>query len=174
MGSLPVLAEGFAVVADNDHDGVFEPAGQRSQQTPDLLIDKGHFSEILDDPTPPAKQTRRLLMCSGKVFYDLIEGREEAGVEDVAILRIEQFYPFNAELFRSLVEPHLGAKQMVWVQEETQNRGGWGYMLQRMMEMYPRRRLRYVGREPSASPATGSPRIHREQQAALVAEALHG
>jgi len=135
---------------------------------------KGHFSEMLDDPTRPSKKVRRLVLCSGKVFYDLIEGRETDGVDDVAVIRIEQFYPFNTELFTSLVEPHLGAREIVWVQEETKNRGGWGYMLQRFGELYPRRRLRYVGREPSASPATGSARIHREQQATLVSEALHG
>ena len=135
---------------------------------------KGHFSEMLDDPTRPSKKVRRLLLCSGKVFYDVIEGRETDGVDDVAVIRVEQFYPFNTQLFTSLVEPHLGAREIVWVQEETQNRGGWGFMLQRFAELYPRRRLRYVGREPSASPATGSARIHREQQAALVSEALHG
>jgi len=60
----------------------------------------------------------------------------------------------------------------VWVQEETKNRGGWSFMLPRLLELFPYRKLRYVGREPSASPATGSLRIHREQQAKLVAEAL--
>jgi len=132
----------------------------------------GRFSELLDDPTPPASSTRRLVLCSGKVYYDLLEGREEHGVNDVAIVRVEQFYPFNDALLRALVKPHKGAEQVVWVQEETENRGGWSFMLPRLLELFPYRKLRYVGREPSASPATGSPRIHREQQAKIVVDAL--
>jgi len=132
----------------------------------------GHFSEMLDDPTPPEGSTRRLVLCSGKVYYDLIEGREQHGVSDAAIVRVEQFYPFNDALLRALVKHYKGAEQVVWVQEETKNRGGWFFMLPRLLELFPYRKLRYVGREPSASPATGSLRIHREQQAKLVAEAL--
>jgi 2-oxoglutarate dehydrogenase E1 component len=134
----------------------------------------GTFREFLDDPSPPSSSPRRLILCSGKVYYDLIEGRDEHGVDDVAIVRVEQFYPFNRDLFRSVIKPYKKADQIVWVQEETRNRGGWQFMLQQLLEHFPYRRLRYVGREPSASPATGSPRIHREQQAALVAEALQG
>ncbi|PWB70438.1 MAG: 2-oxoglutarate dehydrogenase E1 component [Holophagae bacterium] len=132
----------------------------------------GRFSEMLDDVTPPQGATRRLVLCSGKVYYDLLEGREEHGVNDVAILRVEQFYPFNDALLRKLVTPYKGAEQVVWVQEETKNRGGWSFMLPQLLELFPYRKLRYVGREPSASPATGSARVHREQQARLVAEAL--
>jgi 2-oxoglutarate dehydrogenase E1 component len=134
----------------------------------------GHFSEILDDPTPPAGAARRLVLCSGKVYYDLVEGREQHGVDDVAIVRVEQFYPFNDALLRALVKRYKGAEQVVWAQEETKNRGGWSFMLPQLLELVPYRKLRYVGREPSASPATGSARIHREQQAQLVADALIG
>jgi 2-oxoglutarate dehydrogenase E1 component len=132
----------------------------------------GRFSEMLDDVTPPQGAARRLVLCSGKVYYDLLEGREEHGVNDVAIVRVEQFYPFNDALLRKLVKPYKGAEQVVWVQEETKNRGGWSFMLPQLLELFPYRKLRYVGREPSASPATGSARVHREQQARLVAEAL--
>jgi 2-oxoglutarate dehydrogenase E1 component len=132
----------------------------------------GRFEEILDDPTPPPGAARRLILCSGKVYYDLVEGREAHGVDDVAIVRVEQFYPFNDALLRKLVKPYKGAEQVVWVQEETKNRGGWSFMLPQLLELFPYRKLRYVGREPSASPATGSARVHREQQARLVAEAL--
>ena len=140
--------------------------------SPPSELVSGHFSEMLDDPTPPAGATRRLVLCSGKVYYDLLEGREQHGVSDAAIVRVEQFYPFNDALLRALVKPYKGAEQVVWVQEETENRGGWSFMLPRLLELFPYRKLRYVGREPSASPATGSLRIHREQQAKLVAEAL--
>jgi 2-oxoglutarate dehydrogenase E1 component len=131
------------------------------------------FQEILDDPTAPA-EPRRLVLCSGKVYYDLVSGREEHGIDDVAIVRVEQFYPFHTELFERVVAPYRSAKEIVWAQEETRNRGGWSFMMPRLMELFPDRPIRYVGREASASPATASSRIHREQQAELVREALHG
>jgi 2-oxoglutarate dehydrogenase E1 component len=134
----------------------------------------GGFSEFLDDPNPPSDSPRRLILCSGKVFYDLVEGRDEHRVDDVAILRVEQFYPYNEALLRELVKPYKKAEQVLWVQEETANRGGWQFMLPRLLRLFSYRKLRYAGREPSASPATGSTRIHRDQQTALVAEALTG
>jgi len=133
----------------------------------------GRFHEILDDPTPPSA-ARRLVLCSGKIFYDLIEGREQQGTDDVAIVRIEQFYPFHRKMFEDIVHRYRGAAEVVWVQEETKNRGGWTYMLPILAERFSPAAVRYIGREPSASPATGSPRIHKEQQAALVVEALGG
>jgi 2-oxoglutarate dehydrogenase E1 component len=136
----------------------------------DELID-GRFHEILDDPTPP-KNPHRLVLCSGKIFYDLQTGREEAGVENVAIVRVEQFYPFNKEMFLQITEPYRGAKEISWVQEETANRGGWGFMMPRLLDAFPDHPVNYIGRGPSASPATGSPRVHRAQQQAIVDEAL--
>ena len=135
----------------------------------DLIV--GQFREILEDSNPPDR-ARRIILCSGKVFYDLEAGREERGIDDVAIVRVEQFYPFNTELLERIVAPYRDADEVVWVQEETQNRGGWTYMMPRLMELFPDQKLRYIGRGPSASPATGSPGIHKEEQAALVSEAL--
>jgi 2-oxoglutarate dehydrogenase E1 component len=125
------------------------------------------------------------VLCSGKVYYDLAAGREERGVDDVAIVRVEQFYPFHTELFERVVAPYRSATEVVWAQEETRNRGGWSFMMPRLLELFPDRPVRYVGREPSASPATryvgrepsaspatGSSTIHRHQQAELVREAL--
>ncbi len=131
----------------------------------------GSFQEILDDPLIP-DNPRRLVLCSGKVFYDLLAGREERGIEDVAIVRVEQFYPFNTKLFERIVAPYRGAADIVWTQEETQNRGGWAFMMPRLLELFPNQPVRYVGRETSASPATGSMAIHKAQQAELVREAL--
>ena len=135
----------------------------------DLIV--GRFQEILDDPLAP-ENPRRLVLCSGKVYYDLEAGREERGVDDVAIVRVEQFYPFHTELFERVVTPYRGATEIVWAQEETSNRGGWSFMMPRLIALFPDRPVKYVGREPSASPATGSSNIHREQQAELVREAL--
>jgi 2-oxoglutarate dehydrogenase E1 component len=129
------------------------------------------FREVLADPTPPSAKARRLLLCSGKVYYDLAEAREREGVDDVAVVRVEQLYPFNAELFLETIAPYDGA-ELVWVQEETRNRGAWAYMLQVLLDLLPDRPLRYIGREPSASPATGSPGVHHQQQERIVREAL--
>ena len=91
----------------------------------------------------------------------------------MAIVRVEQLYPFNADLFLETLSPYPDA-ELVWVQEETRNRGAWSYMLQVLLDLLPDRRLRYVGRDPSASPATGSPGVHLQQQERLVREALAG
>jgi 2-oxoglutarate dehydrogenase E1 component len=145
---------------------------KRATSPVDELV-SGGFEEIMDDPAAPKKPSR-LLLCSGKVYYDLVEGRVQQQIDDVAIVRVEQLYPFNESLFQRVVKPYSSATHVVWVQEETKNRGGWFYMLPILQEQLPSREIRYVGRQPSASPATGSPRIHREQQAALVNEALTG
>jgi 2-oxoglutarate dehydrogenase E1 component len=137
--------------------------------TGDLIT--GRFHEVLDDPTPPAR-AQRLVLCSGKLYYDLVDGREAAGAEEVAIVRLEQLYPFHGALLEQVVAPYRDADTVVWAQEETQNRGAWSYMLPRLNHHFGAHRVRYVGREPSASPATGSPRIHREQQERIVNEAL--
>jgi 2-oxoglutarate dehydrogenase E1 component len=112
------------------------------------------------------------VLCSGKVFYDLLAGREETGADDVAIVRVEQFYPFNADMFAEVTERYRGASEIAWVQEETENRGGWPFMRPHLQHAFPDRPLRYIGRAASASPATGSLRVHREQQDAIVADAL--
>jgi 2-oxoglutarate dehydrogenase E1 component len=135
----------------------------------DLIV--GRFQEILEDPLTP-ENPRRLVLCSGKLYYDLAAAREDGGIDDVAIVRVEQFYPFHTELFERVVTPYRDAEEVIWAQEETQNRGGWTFMMPRLQELFPDRPVRYVGREPSASPATGSSRIHRQQQAELVRQAL--
>jgi 2-oxoglutarate dehydrogenase E1 component len=131
----------------------------------------GHFREVLPDPEPP-RRARRLVLCSGKVYYDLVAGRVAAGVDDVAVARVEQLYPFHEALFLEVTEPYRDAADIVWVQEETGNRGAWSFMLPRLQQAFPDHPVHYVGRAPSASPATGSLRLHREQQQAIVEQAL--
>ncbi len=132
----------------------------------------GKFLEILDDPTP-ATNPERLVLCSGKIYYDLIERREHLGREThVAIVRVEQFYPFNESLLRKVTTPYRGAEEVFWVQEETENRGGWTFIRSRLENIFPDRRIQYVGRAPSASPATGSPRVHRDEQEQIVQQAI--
>jgi 2-oxoglutarate dehydrogenase E1 component len=134
---------------------------------------EGRFLEFLDDPMRPSA-ARRLVLCSGKLFYDLEAARRERGVDDVAIVRVEQFYPFHNELFERVTAPYRGVRSVVWAQEETRNRGGWTFMAPLLAGLFPEHRVGYVGRPPSASPATGSPGRHRAEQAALVDAAIRG
>ena len=114
-----------------------------------------------------------MVLCSGKVYYDLIEARRKSGVENVAVIRLEQFYPFPQLRLREVLAKYPAARQLVWAQEEPKNMGGWTFVEQRLENMLPAcERPIYVGRAASASPATGSYSIHQLEQAKLVAEAL--
>jgi 2-oxoglutarate dehydrogenase E1 component len=131
----------------------------------------GFFKEVLEDAADPGL-VRRVLMCSGKVYYDLLEEREKQNATDVAIVRIEQFYPFPADLLRRALARHRKASEWVWVQEESMNMGGWTFMEPRLRALgYT---VQYVGRDTSASPATGSYHVHVREQKELVAAAVGG
>ena len=145
---------------------------RRAVSPVEQLID-GRFEELLDDPTPPAA-ARRVVLCSGKVFYDLLEARERDAIEDVALVRVEQIYPLHAERLRQVLGRYPENAELVWAQEEPKNRGAWSHIWQRLDELAPQRRLRYVGRAASASPATGSLARHKAEQADLVTQALRG
>ena len=126
--------------------------------------------EIDTIATPDA--VRRVVLCSGKVYYDLLAERREKAISDVAILRLEQLYPFPEKTLARELAPYRNA-ELVWCQEEPENAGAWTYVDRRLEKaMGGAKRPRYVGREAAASPATGSARAHAAQQAALVAEAL--
>jgi len=141
-------------------------------------LETGRFHEILDDPElgQSAKtEVERVLLCSGKVYHDLREARRIMGDGDdaskVALVRVEQLYPLNAELMRDLLDSY-GDAQVFWVQEEPKNRGAWTHIWAVWNDLAPGRSIEYVGRPASASPATGSHRMHREGQDRLVNEAL--
>ncbi|MBI5481121.1 MAG: 2-oxoglutarate dehydrogenase E1 component [Deltaproteobacteria bacterium] len=134
-------------------------------------LEGGRFHEVLDDPTPPAAP-RRLVLCSGKVYYDLAERREAAKLDGVALLRVEQFYPWPGHCWREVAARYAGVTEVVWTQEETRNRGGWTFMYPRLLELFPGKPIQYAGRAAAASPATGSLRIHKREQQRLVREAL--
>ena len=131
----------------------------------------GRFHEILLDPEPP-QHVDRLVLCSGKVFYDLLEARRKAGVTGAYLLRLEQFYPFPEEALRKAAEVLSGPGPVVWCQEESRNRGGWSFVFPRLRELFPGREILYAGRKASASPAVGSMKVHLAEQAALVRDAL--
>jgi len=128
----------------------------------------GAFQEVLDDPQPP-EETKKLLLCSGKVYYDLKKEREERGAEGTAIVRIEQLYPLHAEKLHSLLRKYIGFEECLWVQEEPSNMGGWDYIRPLLYELLPESvPLRYAGRERSAASATGSVALHKQQYAAIM------
>jgi 2-oxoglutarate dehydrogenase E1 component len=131
----------------------------------------GRFHDVLDDPAAPDR-VRRVLFCSGKVYYDLIAKRAEIGSErEVAVIRLEQLYPWPADELRSVVERYRSAREWAWVQEESQNMGAWTFVAPRLQELMGLN-VQYVGRDASASPATGSKLVHDREQAEIVEAAV--
>ncbi|TNE56715.1 MAG: 2-oxoglutarate dehydrogenase E1 component [Bacteroidetes bacterium] len=125
------------------------------------------FQELLDDPQADPKKVKRLLVCSGKVYYDLAKRREEEKRQDVAIVRLEQIYPFPKVQFDALLKKYNNAK-LFWVQEEPANAGAWSYLLLHHMEYGWTR----VSRPFTASPATGYPKKHEKEQLDLINQAF--
>jgi 2-oxoglutarate dehydrogenase E1 component len=127
---------------------------------------KGSFEELLDDPTPP-KTPKRIIFCSGKVFYDLLSVRKRS---DVAIIRIEQLYPLHIEKLRRLIEKYRGFDECFWVQEEPKNMGAWNYIAPYLQQYIPK--IHYLGRSENATTATGSSKKHKQEQALLLEQAF--
>ena len=118
-------------------------------------------------------EVKRVQVCSGKVYYDLVHARDEQGRKDVAILRIEQLYPFAHKSFQAELQKYPNAKELVWVQDEPQNQGPWFYVQHHLYEnMSDGQKLGYAGRPASASPAVGYLAKHQEQQRALIEQAF--
>ncbi|MEM7408194.1 MAG: 2-oxoglutarate dehydrogenase E1 component, partial [Pseudomonadota bacterium] len=136
----------------------------------------GGFQVVIDDvDTPEAGAVQRLVMCSGKVYYDLLEKRRELNLEHVALVRVEQLYPFPRAAIQAMLDKYANATDVVWCQEEPRNQGTWFFMLSRRHlagMVGDNRRLHYAGREYSASPAAGYLNVHLEQQRQLVSDAL--
>ena len=134
----------------------------------------GRFHVVIPeiDKLAPSK-VRRVVFCSGKVYYDLLEARRAAKLDDVAIVRLEQLYPFPHEEYAEIIRFYPNAADIVWCQEEPQNQGAWYEIRHRLGDpLTAKHSLRYVGRAASASPAAGYAQLHREQQTALIQEAL--
>jgi 2-oxoglutarate dehydrogenase E1 component len=140
----------------------------------DDFIGGAGFSAVLDDPAG-REGIRRVLICSGKVYYDLIEHRERTGANDIGIVRLEQFYPFPGERLLHVLESFGQGTDFAWVQEEPRNMGGWSFMQERLRDhLGSNLRLSYCGRRRSPSPGTGSYRMHLAEQKKLIDEAFKG
>jgi len=131
---------------------------------------KGGFQTVIPDHKAlKSDKVKRVVACSGKVFYDLSKKREEKGLDDVAILRVEQLYPFPHKAFATELKKYPNATEVVWTQDEPQNQGAWFFVQHYIHEnMLEGQRLGYSGRAASASPAAGYAHLHQEQQKALV------
>ncbi len=118
-------------------------------------------------------QVKRVLICSGKIYYELLEARRVSRIHDIAILRIEQLYPFPGEQLDELLALYTNTNELVWCQEEPKNQGGWDFCKLRIPAFInPRWTLFYVGREPSSAPAVGSVKLHARQQQEIINKAL--
>jgi len=131
---------------------------------------KGAFNGVLDDPFPP-KSPHRILMCSGKIFYSLLERRQKRKANDIGIIRMEQLHPVPYRKLEAIKKKYGKAAQWMWVQEEPENMGAWRF-LQPVLETVLGRPVDYVGRKTAASPATGFPTIYKMEQAEILDKAV--
>jgi 2-oxoglutarate dehydrogenase E1 component len=135
----------------------------------------GGFAPVLSDSSSAAPdRVSRVLLCSGKVYYDLVAAREARGADTTAIARLEQFYPWPTEDIETMLFRYPSTAEVVWVQEEPRNQGAWMFVRDKLQPMLDatRRTLLYAGRPESASPAAGSYKRHNQEVAALIEDAF--
>ena len=143
-------------------------------------LTSGAFQEVIGDSQYIGNHIRRILLCSGKVYYDLVNKREELSRNDVAIVRLEQLYPFPLQRLTDILRRYSDSAELFWVQEEPENMGAWYFVEEQMQSIINpnessgpiKRQLRYVGRPTAASPAPGAHKVHHDQQEGLVNEAF--
>ena len=143
---------------------------QASSRTEDFT--NGAFAEILGSPeVGPPEKMKRVILCSGKVYYDLLNYRDAEKITNAAIVRVEQLYPLAEAKLREMVKPFPKSAKLIWCQEESQNMGAWTFMEPRLWALFGRTII-YAGRNASASPAVGSLVLHKREQAQLIADAF--
>jgi 2-oxoglutarate dehydrogenase E1 component len=137
-------------------------------------LSSGSFELIIpDDAVISAEAVKRIVFCSGKVFFDLAEGRQVHNVDDTAIVRIEQLYPFPIDQYARTIAGYPNATEVIWCQEEPENQGAWYQIRHRLQEPLGEQQLYYAGRPGAAAPASGVFKLHLQQQQALVEAALN-
>ena len=136
----------------------------------------GEFNNVIDEVDDlKTAEIKKIILCAGKLYYELVRARREHKITNSAIVRIEQLYPFPMEEIKQIINKYRGAREIVWTQEEPRNQGAWFYMQSRRHLkacIGDDHLLRYAGRTYAASPAAGSLHIHREQQKILIEDAL--
>lgn len=136
------------------------------------LLAEGSFLSVIEDDLLDTDLVRRVVLCSGKVFYELHEARESSNRKDVAIVRVEQLYPFPEDELRHELRKYPNASQIVWCQEEPLNQGAWYSSQHHIRKCIQDQELNFAGREAAAAPAVGFPGLHKEQQEQLIKDAL--
>ena len=132
---------------------------------------KGTFQEILDDAIDNST-VERVILCSGKIYYDLLDYRKKSALIQTAIVRVEQLYPMNKRLFKKIIQRYKQANYIVWCQEEPQNMGAYNFINLYLSEILQKNDLIYIGRKSSASPATGALKVHQKEQSKIVKDAF--
>ncbi|WP_316817818.1 2-oxoglutarate dehydrogenase E1 component [Pedobacter nyackensis] len=153
---------------------VFTPKSLlRHPQCVSPLVDftEGKFQEVIDDSNVKAADVKRVLFCSGKIYYELLEKQQKDQTKDVAIVRVEQLYPTPVEQMEAVYKKYKNAKEAVWVQEEPENMGAWPYLLRRLRRTIFSD-IELVSRKESSSTATGFAKQHADQQAYILAKAF--
>jgi multifunctional 2-oxoglutarate metabolism enzyme len=138
-------------------------------------LTSGGFQEVIDDPASRDPQRiARVVFCSGKIYYDLLAAREERKADQIALVRLEQLYPFAHSMVNDILLRYPQAAEAIWAQEEPRNMGPWRFLREQIQPLLDGsgRELRYVGRSESASPATGSMKRHQQEQSEILDEAL--
>ncbi len=133
-------------------------------------FETGGFHEIMEDVEAP-KKPKRIVLCSGKVYWDLYNHRKDNGIDDTVILRVEQLYPLNCDRLKELADKHSDASSIVWCQEEPQNMGAWTFIAPRLETIFGKKPA-YAGRSSSASTAVGSLALHKYEQSELISQAF--
>jgi 2-oxoglutarate dehydrogenase E1 component len=134
---------------------------------------QGHFQEVLSSPVlGKPEQVKRIVLCSGKVYYDLLKFREENQILNTALVRVEQLYPLNEAALKQVIAQYPNAQKMIWCQEESQNMGAWSFIAPLLRQLSDKLPLRYAGRGASASPAVGSLGKHKLEQKCVIEEAF--
>jgi 2-oxoglutarate dehydrogenase E1 component len=147
----------------------------KDASSPMAEFTRGEFRTVIGEHHPELnpEKVKRVIVCSGKVYYDLVRKREDRKGLDVAILRVEQLYPFPHKAFAAEMKRYPNAMDVVWCQDEPQNQGAWFFVQHYVHEnMSDGQRLGYAGRPASASPAVGYAHLHQEQQKALLEQAF--
>ena len=125
---------------------------------------KGKFQEVIDDVNADAKTVKRVVFCSGKIYYDLLERQENSNNKEVALVRIEQYYPIPAKQIQAVLDKYKNASEHIWSQEEPENMGAWPYVNRK----FGINNIKCIARPESASPATGSSKMHAKQQLEII------
>lgn len=183
IGNFTTPAQYFHALRRQKHSEIHKPL---ILMTPKSLLTKAEavssiddflegtsFQEIIGDAVMEQKpeEVERIIFCTGKVYYDLLEYRDANKIDNAAIIRVEQLYPYHEELVKELTAKYTNNTKFIWCQEEPQNMGYWFFMNPLLSETFDSR-IRYAGRDAASSPATGSKAAHKKEQKMLVEEAF--